>query len=37
MAVQGAPVDADALSIDDLLSVVADALPVDVGLILPAD
>ena len=37
MTVQGAPVDADAFSIDDLFSVVANTLAVDVGLILPAD
>lgn len=37
MTVQGALVDTDALSIDDLLPVVAHALPVYVGLILTTD
>jgi hypothetical protein len=37
MTVQWAPVDTDTLAIDDLLSVVADALSVYVGLILLAD
>lgn len=37
MTVQGALIDADALSIDDLLPVVADALAIDIGLILVTD
>ena len=37
MAVEGASVDAGAFAVDDLVSVVADALAVDVGLVLPAD
>lgn len=36
MAVEGASVDAGALAVDDLLPVVADALAVDVGLVLVA-